>query len=132
MNLFNQKESIYQKIIHHQKINSFIIHKNHHYYDVIHECEEKLQSLQHDYFDMILLHFDQKNIIKQWYALEQLWIGGYTKSLGVIDISSQSLLKIVDESYLKPMFYYKKKNHNDLNLIKQICYQYGIIFVNQS
>lgn len=109
-------------------IKYYIPHSHNSFFDIIHECEEKAKTIN-DHFDMIILNQREKNSIESWYALEQLLIGGYTKTLGVKDISPFFLLEIIKNCYQKPMFYFKKEHKHNDEKIKEICQKYEIIFI---
>lgn len=123
---------VYLNILNGKNIDCFIADEDKSFFEIIEECEKRLETRKIESFDMIILNMVDKNVMKSWYALEQLQIGEYTQTIGVMDIPPQILLDIIKNCYLKPIFYCGRKHANNLK-IKNICEQYGIAFMsNQS
>ncbi|WP_455684692.1 hypothetical protein [Thomasclavelia sp.] len=129
MDICDHKIEVYQNILSGKNIDCFIANEENSFFEMIEECEKRLETRQIESFDIILLKMIDKNIIKSWYALEQLQIGEYTQTIGVMDIPPHSLLDIIKNCYLKPVFYYGREYASNLK-IKNICEQYGIVFMN--
>lgn len=127
--IHDNKVEVYQDILNGRNIECLIINKEKSFFEIAEECEKKLKNQAIELFDMILLHAESKKVLESWYALEQLQIGEYTQTIGVMDIPPHILLDIIKNCYLKPIFYYGRENaHNPK--IKNICKQYEIVFIN--
>lgn len=120
---------VYHDIDNKMSIKCYIPHIYNGFFDIIHEFEKKFQTSNDEVLDMMVLSQKEKDSIESWYALEQLLIGGYTKTLGVKDISPSFLLEIIRNCYQKPMFYFQKEHKYDGEKIKEICKKHEIIFI---
>lgn len=105
------------------------------YHLVMQSFEESLQRLQTDYVDLLLLHWPEKTSTENWEeinasswkALEQLYLSGKAKAIGVSNFMLVHLNSLLKKSFIKPMVNQIEYHPGYLQEeIVTFCKEYGI------
>lgn len=105
------------------------------YHLVMQSFEESLQRLQTDYVDLLLLHWPEKTSTENWEeinasswkALEELYLSGKAKAIGVSNFMLVHLNSLLKKSFIKPMVNQIEYHPGYLQEeIVTFCKEYGI------
>lgn len=71
--------------------------------DVHKAFELSLKKLNIDYIDLYLIHWPSKGLIEQWQALEELYLAGKIKAIGVSNFHTHHFETLFPHAKIKPM-----------------------------
>ena len=73
------------------------------YEKVMAQVEKSMQALGVDYLDGLLIHWPHKDVKETWRAMEDLYLSGKLRSIGVSNFKEHHLEEMKDYQRVKPM-----------------------------